>query len=69
MGAAVLEAYEISIGFDVSHLSFGGHVQEGEVVREVPEDLWAVVGEALEGDGLVVEVGLGVVGQFEDHCG
>lgn len=67
MGAAVLKADEISIGLDVSHLSVGGHVDEGEVRREVPKDFGAVVVKALERDGLIVEVGLGVVWEFEDH--
>ena len=36
---------------------------------KVSKDFGAVVGEALKGDGFVVEVGLGVVGEFEDHLG
>ena len=67
--ATVLEADKISIRFYVSHLSLRWHVDEGVVGRKVLEDFGTVTDEVLEGDGLVVKVGLGVVGEFEDHLG
>ena len=65
--ATVLEPNKISISFNVSHLSFGWHVNKSIVVREISEDFGTVTVEVLEWDGFVVEVSLGVVGEFEDH--
>ena len=67
MWAAVFQTNEIGIWLNVSHFSLGWCVDEGKAVREVSEDFGAVIGEILEWEGLAIEVGLGVVAEFEDH--
>lgn len=65
--AAIFKSNEISVWLNVNHFSLGGHVDESKTFWEVPEHFGTVAVESLNWRCLVVEVGLIVIGEFEDH--